>query len=140
MITQISNEIISTVKQNNGIIVGSYALSIFNPMQTFNDIDVIHSNPNKLSENIVIVLNKKYGKDRFKVIRSYNAFRIYDNREGEYIIDVARYPIKSSDYVNVNGLKVARPEFVLRGKKKQYVGKKIFKTVGMPRIDIRKFL
>jgi len=140
MINQISDDVISIVKQNNGIVVGSYALSIFNPMQTFNDIDIIHSNPVKLAGNIVITLNKKYGENRFRVVKSYNAFRIYDNRERQYIIDVARYPIKSSDYVNVNGLKVAKPEFVLRGKKKQYVGSKIFRTVGMPRIDIRKFL
>jgi len=137
---QLISEIISAVKQNNGIIVGSYALSIFNPMQTFNDIDIIHPNPNKLSGNIVIKLNKKYEQDRFKVIKSYNAFRIYDNQNGEYIVDVARYPIKNGEYVNVNGLKVARPEFVLRGKGKQQVGRKIFRSVGIPKVDIRKFL
>jgi len=140
MANQLNNDIIRIVKQYDGVIVGSYALKIFNPSQVANDIDIISSNPSNLANNIAVMLNRKYKNNRFTIIRSYNAFRVYDNKSKRYVADVARYPISINDYIIVNGLKVATPSFVMRGKTKQQFGRKLFKAVRTPRVDIRKFL
>ena len=65
---------------------------------------------------------------------------LHENLQGKYVVDVARYPIGKGDYVIVNGLKVAKQEFVLRGKSKQQVGRKLFRTIRIPRVNVRKFL
>jgi len=75
----IYNEVLDIVKQYNGIIVGSFAINIFNPSKKYNDLDILHNNPSMLADIITYKLNKQHN-NRFKTDKSYNAFKIYDNK------------------------------------------------------------
>lgn len=97
------------------IISGSFALRFYKPQYVAKDIDIVSSKKREQAYQLVNALNKKYN-DRFEVHKSYNAYRIWDKKQRKYVIDVASYPIKQSDYTTVNGLSVAKPHYVIRGK------------------------
>ncbi|RLG30339.1 hypothetical protein DRN98_07445 [Methanosarcinales archaeon] len=121
-LTKIDNIIINTVKKHGGIIVGSFAVKVFHPhARNYNDIDVIIHNKGAFSRLLASVLNNHY-PGRFTLERSFNAMRIYDNVKGKYVVDIATYPITRKDYILVQGVYIAKPEFVYKGRAKKESG------------------
>ena len=122
------DEIVKIVKQQGGIIAGSYALRVHNPKykRSIGDIDVISNNPQKFAHELAIKLNFVYNSDRFRVQKWYNSYRVYDRKSLHHVVDVVQYPIQKNKYKNVNGVKVVKPEFVFAGKKRKVVTKKGF--------------
>jgi len=113
--TQLEMDIVNGVKNLGCVIGGSYALRAYKPYYTAKDIDIVCQRKKEYADRLVQILNKKY-PNRFYAHKSFNVYRIYDSHRGVYVVDVATYPITSNDYTIVNGVKVAKPSYVIRGK------------------------
>jgi len=100
---------------SQAVITGSYALRYYKPHYVARDIDIVTPYKKSVSYNIVNNLNVKYN-NRFEVRKSYNAYRVWDKKKHGYVLDIASYPIHQNDYTVVNGMKVAKPRYVIRGK------------------------
>ncbi len=117
----LNNRIVNLAKKQGGIIAGSYALKSHSPKykKRVNDIDIISKSPAAFAEKLVAKLNVMYGKKRFKVIKSVNAYRIYDTSNINYVADIIAYPINKKDYKTIDGVKMATPDFVYKGKRRK---------------------
>lgn len=124
-----------------GIIVGSYALLIYNQnyKQGARDVDILTSRPYTLAKIVAEKLNEKY-KNRFYVKKHINSYKIYDKQLKVSVADFINYSIKSSDYSIIDGMKVAHPAYVFRGRKRR--AKTQYTGMGMriPRIRIGRFI
>lgn len=124
-----------------GIIVGSYALLIFNSNYKggAKDVDILTTKPATLSKLVTQKLNERYG-NRFYQKKHVNSYKIYDKQTGASIADFINYPISRNDYTTVEGLKVAYPGYVFRGRKKR--AKQRYTGVGIriPTLNIRRLM
>lgn len=124
-----------------GIIVGSYALLIFN--QNYKggakDVDVLTTKPATLSKLVTQKLNEKYG-DRFYQKKHVNSYKIYDKQQGIAVADFINYPISKNDYTIVEGLKVAYPGYVFKGRKKRARQRYTGVGIRIPMLKIRRLI
>lgn len=138
--TILNNRIVDIAKKKGGVIAGSFALKAFNPNydRTVSDIDIIAKNPSKFAISVMNELNKLYGKKRFRVVKGVNAYRIHDEQNMRYVADIVNYPIRQNQYAQVQGVRVAQPEFVFEGKRKKA---RTSLGMGLGRMpDIRRFI
>lgn len=119
--TVLNNRIVQIAQKEGGIIAGSYALKTYNPKyrKHISDVDIIAKNPLNFAITLTDKLNKSYGKTRFRVVKGVNAYRVYDRNRTTYVADIVQYPIKQKDYSQIGGARVAKPEFVFRGKRRK---------------------
>ena len=130
-------DIASIASSYGGVIVGSYALLIFNPnyKRGAKDVDVVTSKPATLARLVAGKMNDKY-KDRFFVKKHVNSYKIYDKQTSVSVADFIRYPIRTKDYTIIGGVKVAYPKYVFAGRKRRARTRFTGAGIRVPRLKI----
>jgi hypothetical protein len=123
----ITSSIIFHAANLGGIIAGGTALKFYNPNWRTSDVDIIVKG-NKLffAQKLVHRLEKQHGR-RFKIQNKTKSVSIWDTVTRRFVADVVNYPIEEEhiSYIN-DGIQIAKPEFVFKGKELQTMEKGFF--------------
>jgi len=125
-LTREQQEIIEYARKKKAIILGSLAQKYsIQYSRTPEDVDIRYKDKEAFARTASKYLNKRLGQaGRFVPEKSYTATRIKDTRTGKYVADVVQVPIKRRDYTRTNGLRIATPSYILRGKLAQLKNQK----------------